>query len=70
MTIFELKNAVDEQVKKGNGSKTVFLSSDDEGNNFHKLLFPFTDIPEEIKTYLDAGMIDGDPDPNSIVFLG
>jgi len=45
-TINDLKKAVDVQISLGNGNKRILVSSDDEGNEYHELLFLFTPIKQ------------------------
>ena len=47
LTVKQLKEIVDEQIKKGNGNKHVLLTADDEGNGVHALFFGFTDQDDE-----------------------
>ena len=42
LTINDLKKACDREIKKGNGNKTIMISSDDEGNSYHYLWYDFT----------------------------
>jgi hypothetical protein len=42
LTIKDLKKACEEEIRKGNGNKTIMISSDDEGNSYHYLWFAFT----------------------------
>ena len=42
LTIKDLKRACEEEIRKGNGNKTIMISSDDEGNSYHYLWFAFT----------------------------
>ena len=42
LTINDLAELVNEEIKKGNGTKKVMLSNDDEGNGYHGLYFAFT----------------------------
>lgn len=46
LTIKDLEKACIEQIKKGNGDKTIMISSDDEGNSYHYLWYAFTSIKE------------------------
>lgn len=46
LTIKDLKKACEEEIRKGNGNKTIMISSDDEGNSYHYLWYAFT--PMEI----------------------
>lgn len=45
----ELKQLCDEQIRKGNGDKTIMISNDDEGNGYHYLWYSFTPIEELLK---------------------
>lgn len=62
MTINDLLELCNEEIKKGNGNKTIFISRDDEGNDFHKLIYGFTSTPENVREY--------DHDPDKEVLLG
>ena len=42
LTIKDLKRACESEIRKGNGNKTIMISSDDEGNSYHYLWFAFT----------------------------
>lgn len=42
LTIKELYNECLKEIKKGNGDKTIMISSDDEGNSYHYLWYSFT----------------------------
>ena len=42
LTINDLAELVNEEIKKGNGAKKIMLSDDDEGNGYHGLYFAFT----------------------------
>lgn len=42
LTINDLAELVNEEIKKGNGTKKIMLSNDDEGNGYHGLYFAFT----------------------------
>ena len=42
LTINDLAELVNEEIKKGNGTKKIMLSDDDEGNGYHGLYFAFT----------------------------
>lgn len=46
ITISQLKKFCEEQIINGNGNKSIMISSDDEGNNYHYLWFAFTTIEE------------------------
>lgn len=42
LTINDLAELANEEIKKGNGTKKIMLSDDDEGNGYHGLYFAFT----------------------------
>lgn len=44
LTIKDLYNECLKEIKKGNGDKTIMISSDDEGNSYHYLWYSFTPI--------------------------
>lgn len=69
MTVKELLNECQNQVKAGNGDKSILISQDDEGNGFHPLYYSFTDDKETITQYRDMGVISSGFD-NNIVLLG
>lgn len=46
LTVKELYKECEKQMRKGNGNKTIMISSDDEGNSYHYLWYAFT--PMEI----------------------
>ena len=41
LTVTALAEACQIQIKKGNGSKIIMISDDDEGNGFHYLWYQF-----------------------------
>lgn len=48
VTINELFQLCREQIIKGNGSKKIMLSNDDEGNGYHELFYQFTEVEKAI----------------------
>ena len=42
LTIRDLMKECVREIKKGNGDKTIMISSDDEGNSYHYLWYSFT----------------------------
>lgn len=42
ITVNKLYELCKEQRRQGNGSKTILISDDDEGNGYHTLFFGFT----------------------------
>ena len=53
----------------GFGDKKVYLSSDDEGNDFHALFYGFTFTPDKIKDIAECTSIP-DAETDNIVLLG
>lgn len=49
ITVNELLALCEEQKAQGNGDKKIYISSDDEGNDFHALFYSFTSDPKKIK---------------------
>lgn len=47
ITIETLYKELGKQIKKGNGSKKILLSSDDEGNEYHEMFYCVTPMSEE-----------------------
>lgn len=46
LTVKELKKYCEEEIKKGNGNKTIMISDDDEGNGYHYLWYSFTSLED------------------------
>lgn len=70
-TVKQLLELCREQVKMGNGDKTVLITCDDEGNGVHVLYYDFTTDTEDIKSYLEDGdAYVSDMDPKKCVILG
>lgn len=69
MTVDALYNECVQQRAKGNGSKHVVISSDDEGNSFHTLFFGFTDTKEDVE-YMLAFECDQSHTSSNAVILG
>ncbi len=46
ITVEELMKLCEEQIKKGNGSKTIMISNDDEGNGYHYMWYTFSTVEE------------------------
>lgn len=53
LTIDELYKACLEQRKKGNGSKYILLSNDEEGNGFHECYYAITEAEKAVGCYCD-----------------
>ena len=47
ITVQQLKEYCEEQIKKGNGDRVIMISNDEEGNGYHYLWYAFTE-PEEV----------------------
>ena len=50
ITIDQLWKACVEERKKGNGKKTILVSSDEEGNSYQPMNYLFTPMSEEFKS--------------------
>lgn len=53
MTVKELAKFCNDAVQKGLGEKDIMISSDDEGNDWHYLLYAFTTNPTDISKIFD-----------------
>lgn len=53
ITVNELYLMCKEQIKKGNGTKHIIISDDDEGNGYHTLFFGFEDDKEDLEYVLE-----------------
>ena len=70
ITVKVLYELIKEQIKNGNGNKTVLISRDDEGNGFHTLFYGFEDELSTISEYHSYGIIDCEDALENIVLLG
>ena len=70
LTVNQLAKLCVEQIKKGNGSKSIVISDDDEGNGFHGLFCGFTDSKADLEAYQSMGMFHDDIDIDNTVILG
>ena len=70
ITVKELKMACDYLIRKGYGDKTVLLSSDDEGNEYHTLYYTFLTDKEEIRQLREYGMFHDNNNAEDVVILG
>lgn len=71
MTVYTLLEACKRQVKLGNGDKFIYISSDEEGNYFHPLIYDFEENIETIKEFSDMGMIEeGLSSTEKMILLG
>jgi hypothetical protein len=50
ITIDELYSILRTERIKGNGSKKIMMSSDDEGNEFHPMYFGITEITDDFSS--------------------
>ena len=66
-TLYELCK---ELIKNGHGNKTIMISSDDEGNEYHTLYYGFDADPETIKQLNEFGMFHDRVNLKDIVILG
>ena len=69
ITVKQLKNFCDQQIKQGNGDKHILISADDEGNGFHTLFYGFTSKPEDVESFLEYEH-DGTHTVENAVLLG
>ena len=70
ITVKELCQYCLDLIKEGHGDKTVMISSDDEGNEYHTLFFSFITDSDSIKQVADYGMFHDRQDPENVVLLG
>lgn len=68
ITVKKLFEACKEQIEKGNGDKTILITSDDEGNTYHTLFQLFTDNIEDIEFVSELFQDNNNPD--DVVLLG
>ena len=68
ITVKTLLKLCQEQVKLGNGDKTILISDDDEGNGFHTLFLGITSDRQSIETFKD--LFHDRNNPNDVVLLG
>ena len=70
ITVKQLKELCEQQIKKGNGDKHILISDDDEGNGFHTLFYDFVDNKSEGFAYMLTMEHDGTHNVNNCVILG
>ena len=70
LSVGQLMLACQLQIKKGNGDKEVWISSDDEGNSYHGLYYSFLDDEHILKEIENSGMADIGYDPATAIVLG
>ena len=49
ITVIQLAEMCEKQIKKGNGDKHILISDDDEGNGYHTLFFGLNDDKEALE---------------------
>ncbi len=69
ITVKELLELCEEQVKLGNGNKQIYISKDDEGNSFHPLNYGFEVLTEDNEDDFDVWGC-GDLDHTKHIILG
>ena len=51
LTIKQLKEVCEIEIKKGNGDKSIMISNDDEGNGYHYLWWGFSNAEDFVDIY-------------------
>lgn len=69
LTVNELAALCQELIKEGKGQRHIVISNDEEGNNFHPLIYGFTYTTKNLKPCLDS-MCNNDYTVNNAVALG
>lgn len=70
MTVKELYDDLHQEILAGNGDKTILISSDDEGNEYHTLLYTVQSNIDEIKEIKKSTWFHDDNDSEEVVLLG
>ena len=73
LTVKQLYLLLAEEVKNGNGDKTIVVADDNEGNAYHGLFYGITSEVNDIKENIENsnGIYDSqERDLNKIVLLG
>lgn len=71
MKLKDLYQACKDQMKKGNGEKSLIVAADNEGNGYHGMFFTLTEItPENVEGF--SGLIgdNAEPDIYNIIVVG
>lgn len=68
ISVNQLAEIIQEQIKKGNGDKKILISGDDEGNSYHGLFYAFIDDAPTIEALSD--LFQDEVDINKVVLLG
>lgn len=70
LTVSQLYDFCEKQIRKGNGAKHIQITTDDEGNGYHTLFYAFLDDVDEIQACKNIGMFHDDINANEVVLLG
>lgn len=73
LTVLDLFKLLEQEVRNGNGNKSIVVSDDNEGNAYHGLFYGITSEPNDIKENIECsnGLYDSqERDLNKIVILG
>lgn len=70
LTVAQLRDSCNGQIKKGNGKLKVMISDDIEGNGYHELSHSFIDDSSVIEECCEYDMFHEDIDPKSVILLG
>lgn len=71
ISVKQLAKLIKKQIEKGNGDKKIYISSDDEGNEYHPLFFGFTDEKSDIEMCLECSHTElWDNEVQDIIILG
>ena len=73
LTVLDLFKLLEQEVRNGNGNKSIVVADDNEGNAFHGLFYGITSEPTDIKENIENsnGIYDSqERDLNKIVILG
>lgn len=73
MTVNELYELCKIEIELGNGSRSVVISDDEEGNGYHDCFYPFLHNIKDIKECLDCTCSwnhISETDPENIILLG
>jgi len=70
MTIKELRDLCNTEIKRNNGNRKVFLSDDEEGNGYHELFYSFLVNSDEIADIQKYSFGLEEENPDKIAILG
>ena len=70
ITVRQLKELCEEEIKKGNGEKVIMISSDDEGNCYHYLWYPFIEATELLEYGISEFIITDIETTKNTIILG